>query len=56
MEDTDGGLHPAVDGQSLDEDEDKDIVYITLRISGSSGSCPVQEAVPGLDKTSFSIS
>ena len=21
MEDTDGGLHPAVDGQSLDEDE-----------------------------------
>ena len=25
MEDIDGGLHPAVDGQSLDEDEDKDI-------------------------------
>ena len=24
MEDTDGGLHPAVDGQSLDEDEDKE--------------------------------
>ena len=23
-EDIDGGLHPAVDGQSLDEDEDKD--------------------------------
>ena len=23
MEDTDGGLHPAVDGQSLDEDEDR---------------------------------
>ena len=23
MEDTDGGLHPAVDGQSLDEDEDE---------------------------------
>ena len=22
MEDIDGGLHPAVDGQSLDEDED----------------------------------
>ena len=22
MEDTDGGLHPAVDGQSLDEDEE----------------------------------
>ena len=22
MEDTDGGLHPAMDGQSLDEDED----------------------------------
>ena len=24
MEDIDGGLHPAVDGQSLDEDEDKE--------------------------------
>ena len=23
VEDIDGGLHPAVDGQSLDEDEDK---------------------------------
>ena len=23
MEDIDGGLHPAVDGQSLDEDEDE---------------------------------
>ena len=23
MEDIDGGLHPAVDGQSLDENEDK---------------------------------
>ena len=26
MEDIDGGLHPAVDGQSLDEDEDEDEV------------------------------
>ena len=25
MEDIDGGLHPAVDGQSLDEDEDEGI-------------------------------
>ena len=25
MEDTDGGLHPAVDGQSLDEDEDRSV-------------------------------
>ena len=25
MEDIDGGLHPAVDGQSLDEDEDEDV-------------------------------
>ena len=25
MEDIDGGLHPAVDGQSLDEDEDESI-------------------------------
>ena len=24
MEDIDGGLHPAVDGQSLDDDEDDD--------------------------------
>ena len=24
MEDIDGGLHPAVDGKSLDEDEDED--------------------------------
>ena len=24
MEDIDGGLHPAVDGQSLDEDEDEE--------------------------------
>ena len=26
MEDIDGGLHPAVDGQRLDEDEDEDEV------------------------------
>ena len=25
MEDIDGGLHPTVDGQSLDGDEDEDI-------------------------------
>ena len=25
IEDIDGGLHPAVDGQSLDEDEDEEI-------------------------------
>ena len=25
MEDIDGGLHPAVDGQSLDEDEDEEL-------------------------------
>ena len=25
MEDIDGGLHPAVDGQSLDEDEDEEV-------------------------------
>ena len=24
MEDIDGGLHPAVDGQSLDDDDDDD--------------------------------
>ena len=31
MEDIDGGLHPAVDGQSLDEDEDEDISCETER-------------------------
>ena len=34
MEDTDGGLHPAVDGQSLDEDEDEDIGYCILECWG----------------------
>ena len=29
MEDIDGGLHPAVDGQSLDEDEDEVHVILT---------------------------
>ena len=29
MEDTDGELHPAVDGQSLDEDEDE-VIIITI--------------------------
>ena len=28
MEDIDGGLHPAVDGQSLDEDEDEVVVVV----------------------------
>ena len=27
MEDTDGGLHPAVDGQSLDEDDEDEDEY-----------------------------
>ena len=27
MEDIDGGLHPAVDGQSLDEDEDEECCH-----------------------------
>ena len=30
MEDIDGGLHPAVDGQSLDEDEDENHVCRVL--------------------------
>ena len=30
MEDTEGGLHPAVDGQSLDEDEDENKKRIFL--------------------------
>ena len=28
MEDIDGGLHPAVDGQSLDEDEDESYIIV----------------------------
>ena len=32
MEDTDGGLHPAVDGQSLDEDDDNRL-YETFFLS-----------------------
>ena len=27
MEDIDGGLHPAEDGQSLDKDEDEDAIF-----------------------------
>ena len=30
MEDIDGGLHPAVDGQSLGEDEDEEVVIIVV--------------------------
>ena len=33
MEDIDGGLHPAVDGQSLDEDEDEYCEALVWRIS-----------------------
>ena len=31
MEDIDGGLHPAVDGQSLDEDEDE--IYVAFQLN-----------------------
>ena len=30
MEDIDGGLHPAVDGQSLDEDEDESYTILYM--------------------------
>ena len=30
IEDIDGGLHPAMDGQSLDEDEDKYLFMLHL--------------------------
>ena len=30
MEDIDGGLHPAVDGQSLDEDDDDEEMLETV--------------------------
>ena len=36
MEDIDGGLHPAVDGQSLDEDEDE-IDFQALEEEGEVG-------------------
>ena len=37
MEDTDGELHPAVDGQSLDEDEDEDFGKFSMCTFLSSG-------------------
>ena len=42
MEDIDGGLHPAVDGQSLDEDEDEDLSIVfwnNLDLSSQSIRC-----------------
>ena len=39
MEDIDGGLHPAVDGQSLDEDEDEDEDEHRRKILKSVDSC-----------------
>ena len=35
MEDIDGGLHPTVDGQSLDEDEDDKILIAELLLRTS---------------------
>ena len=35
MEDTDGGLHSAVDGQSLDEDEDEDDCHPLVSEAGN---------------------
>ena len=48
MEDIDGGLHPAVDGQSLDEDEDEE--HLTPNVlppsicKGTSGDISPEEA------------
>ena len=47
MEDIDGGLHPAVDGQNLDEDEDETEInrstneetLVNFRVSQSYYSC-----------------
>ena len=39
MENIDGGLHPAVDGQSLDEDEDESI-HSLLESAASIGDAP----------------
>ena len=46
MEDIDRGLHPAVDGQSLDEDEDKDrlAAFRVGEVSWSRTGIPVQRA------------
>ena len=30
MEDTDGGLHPAVDGQSLDGDDEDEVAVVVV--------------------------
>ena len=34
MEDIDGGLHPAVDGQSLDEDGSYELVVCAVSLEG----------------------
>ena len=43
MEDTDGGLHPAVDGRNLDEDEDEDLQWI---LQGSTDYTAEDKPVP----------
>ena len=37
MEDIDGGLHPAVDGQSLDEVKDAAVMIVVGREGGAGG-------------------
>ena len=58
MEDIDGGLHPAVDGQSLDEDEDEDkevCMWTGWGGGGGGGGDQVRRAVVVLDGLCLSI-
>ena len=50
MEDIDGGLHPAVDGQSLDEDEDEEFVLVPV-FAVSFYSCFASEAKVNMPKS-----
>ena len=45
MEDIDGGLHPAVDGQSLDEDDEDEVSIDCQPTSGSPFAVSVMVSV-----------
>ena len=46
MEDIGGGLHPAVDGQSVDEDEEAASLYIEVSLTIGSASSSSSSAFP----------
>ena len=43
MEDIDGGLHPEVDGQSLDDDDDESVPEIHSHVAGMLSSQPTNK-------------